>query len=517
MQGAAGSSGWLLTGCTGLIGRFVLRDLLLQGKDVCVLVRRRGPMSAADRVEPIIQFWERELQQHLIRPTVLDADLLKPNLAIDESELLSINGRFQNVLHCAASVRFEMDQFGKEPLASNIDGTSRLIDFARKVGVKHFHHVSTAYVCGNTQATVFEQPVPTNTNFRNPYEYSKAAAEQLVQAAAGFESKTYYRPSIVIGRHRDGWANAFHTLYAVVRFAREFGLIEEAEIAGIVNELEVDDSITNNVVSVDWVAESITTILNQPNHWNQIFHLTHPEPVLGTEILRAIYNVGKQNIPQWLNIPTVAAPDAGSGEAFLVHLSAYANYFHNDPKFDRTNLDRVPGIKPTPRMDFSALTTAFDFSTKHRFRDTTGPATATADESMLQFCEALSVAAQACLREANLHSNYLRVCIAGVGGGIWYVANPSDIDCNELHIPSWLISRLIDQSIETSEAIDEGLIQCDAATSADAASVIDALLKLHSNSSQTNVNRTSTRTSKHRSIKPSLASVPTAREVSDAN
>ena len=51
----------LLTGATGLVGRYLVRDLLLNGHDLAVVVRPSRRQTPRERMEEILQHWEREL------------------------------------------------------------------------------------------------------------------------------------------------------------------------------------------------------------------------------------------------------------------------------------------------------------------------------------------------------------------------------------------------------------------------------------------------------------------------
>jgi nucleoside-diphosphate-sugar epimerase len=436
-----------------LLGRFVLRELLAAGKEVCVLARRRGPISAHDRVEAIVQFWEQELQTNLVRPKVVEANLSRKGLDVTDQIIDELAGQFTGVLHCAASVRFELDQQGLEPLRSNIDGTAHLVEFCTRVGVQHFHHVSTAYACGRTKSPAMEVAVPSSARFRNPYEYSKAAAERLVLSSPHFASKTIYRPSIVVGRTSDGFANAFHTLYSVLRLARE---IEFSDVDGLVERAGMQGEEENNVVPVDWVATTIATIISQPKHWGQTFHLTNPQPTNVSEIIGSIFNAVMRNLPQWQAIPSIAGQDASRDEAFQMHLGAYTNYFHDDPKFDRTNLERVSDISPVPNMGIENLTNVFEFAIQNKFCDSTGMATRKPTAAAKSFVEYLRKA------QDNDVVERLKVSVSGVGGGTWHVGLDSPMPASELHLPMWIVELIRDSRITAKEAIELGLVHSNA-------------------------------------------------------
>ncbi len=69
---------WLLTGGTGLVGRFVLAELLRAGKYVVALVRDRASADARLRIEEALAPMEADAT--LIRPRVVAFDLTQPAL-----------------------------------------------------------------------------------------------------------------------------------------------------------------------------------------------------------------------------------------------------------------------------------------------------------------------------------------------------------------------------------------------------------------------------------------------------
>jgi thioester reductase-like protein len=73
----------LLTGATGLVGRYLLRDLMAADAPVAALVRSTRFESAVQRIEGIMERWEHLAGRCLPRPVVLEADLREPLLGLD--------------------------------------------------------------------------------------------------------------------------------------------------------------------------------------------------------------------------------------------------------------------------------------------------------------------------------------------------------------------------------------------------------------------------------------------------
>ncbi|MCH5372712.1 MAG: SDR family oxidoreductase, partial [Planctomycetes bacterium] len=91
----------LMTGSTGLLGRYLMKDLLLAGIPVATLVRPARRQSAADRMEAIVQTWEEQLGRRLPRPHVLEGDLSDDQLGLDPEGIAWISENCHAVLHNA--------------------------------------------------------------------------------------------------------------------------------------------------------------------------------------------------------------------------------------------------------------------------------------------------------------------------------------------------------------------------------------------------------------------------------
>ena len=108
-------------------------------------------------------------------------ELTQPGLGLGDRRD-EVAERTHAVLHCAASISFDLPL--PEARAINVDGTSRVLDFAldaqARGGLERFLHVSTAYVSGRHEGAFRERQLDTGQSFRNTYEQTKADAEQIV-------------------------------------------------------------------------------------------------------------------------------------------------------------------------------------------------------------------------------------------------------------------------------------------------------------------------------------------------
>ena len=224
----------LISGATGLLGRYLLRDLTLAGRPVAVLARPTRRISAEDRIEAIMQRWDVETGQTLTRPVVLEADLCEPNLGLTEADVAWVAHNCETFVHSAASLSFIATSSESEPWRSNVGGTQNVLDLCKQTGIRNLHHVSTAYVCGLRSGRVMEEDVDVGQESANDYEKSKLAAEKMVRSAEHIDNLTVHRPAIIIGDSKTGFTNTFHGFYAALQLGYTLVQMQELDDTGII-------------------------------------------------------------------------------------------------------------------------------------------------------------------------------------------------------------------------------------------------------------------------------------------
>ena len=146
---------WLLTGATGLVGRFMLAELLRAGQHTAVIVREKTTASLGARIEEALAVFEENSQ--FGRPRLLAGDLTQPGLGLSERDREWLKQKRLGVIHCAASIRFNAESADGEPFLSNVAGTKHLLDVLESCNVESFLYVSTAYV--TSRAMVHGAPI----------------------------------------------------------------------------------------------------------------------------------------------------------------------------------------------------------------------------------------------------------------------------------------------------------------------------------------------------------------------
>lgn len=348
----------LLTGATGLLGTYLLRDLLGQGRQVAVVVRSGIVETAQQRVDSLLTRWEQQLGYALPRPPVLEGDICQPHLGLDAAALEWVARHCHAVLHNAASLSFQADERSGEPYRSNVEGTRNVLELCRTTGIRQFHHVSTAYVCGLRTGRVLESELDVGQQSGNAYEKSKIQAETMVRQADFLDAPTIYRPAIIIGDSASGYTTTFHGFYTPLKIGQALVAkfnISEAYGAPLMAALGLTGRERKNLVPVDWISRVISYLYDRPEHHGRTYHLAPQRPVSAATVCTAI----EQALGQYartLTRPPAKLPElAEMQQTFMSQMDVYRAYWRDDPEFDcQATLAAAPHL-PCPEVDQEML------------------------------------------------------------------------------------------------------------------------------------------------------------------
>jgi len=349
----------LLTGATGLLGRYLLRDLLLRDVNVAVLVRPSKRQSAAERVEGLMCTWEAMEERRLPRPVVLEGDICQPGLGLSREQIRWVRKHCDCVLHNAASLTFHSFSPEGEPWWSNVQGTQNVLDVCERTGIRDFHHVSTAYVCGLRRGVVLESELDVGQEHSNDYERSKLQAEKLVRAAEFLSAPTIFRPAIIIGDSQTGFTTTFHGFYALLRvvytMAMSEGLHTKPEPTYVPVRITLDGHERKNLVPVDWVSAVMAHIVTSPEYHGMTYHLTPQQPVTSQMLCEVVERINNFHGTQFFGGLEEIPDPTESEKLFYEHIRIYNAYWRDDPVFDRTNTLQAAPHLPCPKIDIDLL------------------------------------------------------------------------------------------------------------------------------------------------------------------
>lgn len=182
----------LLTGATGFLGAHILDAFLSTQKDAKIycLVRNKNNLNPLERLKDTLQFYfpDKYTEDFDTRIKVINADLTKPKMGLDETTLKELSQEISVVINSAALVKHYGD-YSKFNLI-NVIGTQNIIKFCKKYN-KKLYHISTTSVSGmglpennltqNKNITYFaEKDLFKNQNLNNAYIKTKFEAEKIV-------------------------------------------------------------------------------------------------------------------------------------------------------------------------------------------------------------------------------------------------------------------------------------------------------------------------------------------------
>jgi len=353
----------LLTGATGLLGRYLMRDLLSRGVPLAVLVRPSRRNDPHVRIEAAMRSWEERLGRSLPRPKVLCGDIISPDLGLSGPEQRWAAENCDSILHNAASLSFVSTGRQSEPWRSNVGGTENVLEFCEQAGIEHFHHVSTAYVAGKRTGRVYENELNVGQSFANPYEESKVEAETMVRTAKFLKSVTVFRPAIIVGDSKSGLTFTYHNFYAMLQLSstlsQSMAITDfTGKFRGDTFRINVDGNERKNLVPVDWVSEAMSRILTTPSLHGQTYHLTPRVPIT-VRLMRDIL----EEVVGMYGVKFVGSHSSMGGEGeeevvqlFYKHMEVYHSYWKDDPEFDSSNtINALPDL-PCPLIDRKMLT-----------------------------------------------------------------------------------------------------------------------------------------------------------------
>lgn len=350
----------ILTGATGLLGRYLLKDLTLHNIPVAVVVRPSRRQSPQERVEAIMQYWDNELGQQLERPVVMEGNICETDMGLSLDSIKWAAENANCMIHNAASLSFVSTGPQSEPWRSNVDGTRNVVEFCKQAGIRKFHHVSTAYVCGLREGVCKETELDVGQEFGNPYEQSKVQAEQMVRNESFFQPPTVHRPGIIIGDAKNGFTTTFHGFYAALQLsctiARSYNRMNETGKSHADRlRLNLDGNESKNLVPVDWVSEVMAYVMANPEHHGKTYHLTPRHPVT-SRLIRDILQVSAESYGTRLVGSNTQLENPNELEQmFYDHFRVYNSYWRNDPTFDTTNTTTAAPHLPCPHVDFELL------------------------------------------------------------------------------------------------------------------------------------------------------------------
>ncbi|MEW6086873.1 MAG: SDR family oxidoreductase [bacterium] len=272
----------LLTGSTGLLGSYILKELIKHNVGNIIVLSRGETQEEADRrvyqeLGKHLSSKERQRFSKLVE--IIRGDITQENLGLSKKMFNNLTKKITLIYHSAALCKFNIPL--KIIRKVNVKGTDNILKFAlvcKKYNLKEVHYISTIAVAGDSKGVFYEDNLDLGQKFNNTYEQSKFEAEKLV---VKYKKKglpiTIYRPGILVGDSVTGYTNNFQMFYQALQIF----------FSELFNEIPADKNSIYYLVPVDYVAKAIMRIsLNKNDNNNKLtYHIINSDTLVLNKFL----------------------------------------------------------------------------------------------------------------------------------------------------------------------------------------------------------------------------------------
>ena len=300
----------LLTGATGFLGVYLLRELLATtDATVHCMVRAKDQAEASQRLRSVaMRYFHDDLSSYGDRIVPVPGDLAKPRVGLSEEDFDRLARTVDVIHHPGGMVNFIYPYAHMR--AANVEGTREIIRLAARHRNIPIHYTSTtAVLAGFGTAGVRhvdeDTPLDHADHLSVGYVESKWVAEQLLtRAAEAGLPVAIYRAADISGDRVHGAWNLSTEMCAMMKFVVDTGMAPVAElpldytpvdvfaasvahiaanslprgdvyhltnagkvnISALVDRLRVHGHEIREVSWTDWIDEMVRIAIEQPDH-----------------------------------------------------------------------------------------------------------------------------------------------------------------------------------------------------------------------------------------------------------
>ncbi len=282
-QNPNGKTGVFLTGATGLLGAYVLKEILDTSESVVrCLVRANSKDEAFSRVKKNLEkhnLWNEAYNDKLI---CYLGNLSKEHFALDSREYTAIVENIGYVYHLAASVSWV--QTYKSLKSVNVTGTVNAIRMCADSGAKlvYVSSIGVYHTKDWKSLSKFDESNISNAgDHRLGYLRSKWASEHLVIKAmdAGISCYVIRPPFICSGVSHTNQVAQSDFLQSKILSCIELGCIPE-------------DGFHLDIYPADLLASGIVLIVKNDKFANRMFNFSNPSKLIWPEIKDVFADLG---------------------------------------------------------------------------------------------------------------------------------------------------------------------------------------------------------------------------------
>lgn len=272
-----------LTGGTGFLGAFIIRELLQEtDADIYCLVRAANGLEAKTKLQKNLQqyaIWDEKFNSRII---AVVGDLAQPLLGINPEQFQILASNIDTIYHSAALLNYVYPYSALK--TANVLGTQEVLRLACHTKVKPVHYVSSVAVFESTAYA--GHLVEEQDDFDHwegiylGYSQTKWVAEKLVKVARDRGLPvTIHRPPLIAGDSKTGICNTHDFINLMTKGCLQMGTFPDVDYM-------LDMS------PVDYVSKAIVYLSRQPESLGKAFHLQHPQPISLKDLVEWVRSFG---------------------------------------------------------------------------------------------------------------------------------------------------------------------------------------------------------------------------------
>jgi thioester reductase-like protein len=272
-----------LTGATGYLGAFLIRELL-RGTEATIycLVRaddeKEGNLKLQNNLQKY-EIWDHKYSSRLI---AIAGDLEQPLLGIDPEQFQILAAKIDSIYHSGALLNYVYPYSALK--AANVLGTQEVLRFACQTKLKPVHYISSVAVFESTayagKVVLEQQEFNDWQGIFLGYSQTKWVAEKLVKIAASRGVPvTIFRLPLISGDSETGICNTHDFINLMIKGCLQMGSFPDVDYM-------LDMS------PVDYASKAIVYLSRQPQSMGKSFHLQHPQPASLTSFVEWVRSFG---------------------------------------------------------------------------------------------------------------------------------------------------------------------------------------------------------------------------------
>jgi len=281
-----------LTGATGFVGAFLLRELMRStNAKIHCLVRAENDVAAFERLRTSLSWYRLWDEIDTERLVVVVGDLARPRLGLSPEEFDRLARTIDAIYHAGANVNWIQSYPALK--AANVTGTEEVLRLAALHRTVPVHHISSTGVFSSTEGfarqaghgadLLPEDPAGPGAELLTGYAQSKYVAERIIDIARSRGLPvTVYRADVVCGDQRNGACQTHDLIWLSLK-----GAIQAKGVPAEINTLA-------GMVPVDYVAAAVVTISRTGSATGRTFHLQNRKPSSLREMVGGLRDFGYQ-------------------------------------------------------------------------------------------------------------------------------------------------------------------------------------------------------------------------------